>query len=235
MHIIPVIDIRHGLAVRAVAGERHNYKPLVSPLAASADPAAVARGYRQLFPFETLYVADLDGIEARGANLDLIQQLAGDWPRGDVWVDSGAWIMGEVTALLAIPNVKAVIGTEGGIAPADFSKLADGVGDRLILSLDFQGDRFLGDAGWLDLPKLWPGCVIVMTLARVGTGIGPDVEKFAALRLRAGPKRRVYAAGGVRARDDLMALRVAGASGALIATALHSGQIKTGDLEETAG
>jgi phosphoribosylformimino-5-aminoimidazole carboxamide ribotide isomerase len=51
----------------------------------------------------------------------------------------------------------------------------------------------------------------------------------------AGPKRRVYAAGGVRDMDDVRALRDAGASGVLVATALHEGKIKAGDLEEIAG
>ena len=47
--------------------------------------------------------------------------------------------------------------------------------------------------------------------------------------------RRVYAAGGVRNRADLEALRAAGAAGALVATALHAGTIKAGDLVEIAG
>ena len=46
---------------------RADYKPLVTPLAAGSDPAAIARGYAALFTFPPLYVADLDGIEGRGA------------------------------------------------------------------------------------------------------------------------------------------------------------------------
>jgi phosphoribosylformimino-5-aminoimidazole carboxamide ribotide isomerase len=76
--------------------------------------------------------------------------------------------------------------------------------------------------------------LIVMTLARVGTGGGPDLAKIGGIVRRAGD-RRVYAAGGVRGLPDLLALRDIGAAGALVATALHRGQIKTGDLEEIAG
>ena len=47
--------------------------------------------------------------------------------------------------------------------------------------------------------------------------------------------RRVYAAGGVRNRADIEALHAAGAAGVLIATALHTGTIKAGDLQEIAG
>src|SRR4029079_18115661 len=71
MDVIPVIDVRHGLAVAAVRGQRADYKPLATPLAAGSDPAAVARGYAALFTFPVLYVADLDGIEGRGRNANL--------------------------------------------------------------------------------------------------------------------------------------------------------------------
>ena len=47
--------------------------------------------------------------------------------------------------------------------------------------------------------------------------------------------RRIYAAGGVRDRADMIALHAAGAAGVLVATALHAGTIKAGDLEEIAG
>jgi phosphoribosylformimino-5-aminoimidazole carboxamide ribotide isomerase len=76
--------------------------------------------------------------------------------------------------------------------------------------------------------------VIVMTLARVGSGTGPDVQRVAEIVERAG-QRHVYAAGGVRDLDDVEALRTAGAAGVLLATALHSGKITAGDLMMIAG
>jgi phosphoribosylformimino-5-aminoimidazole carboxamide ribotide isomerase len=103
-----------------------------------------------------------------------------------------------------------------------------------VLSLDFRGDEFLGPRELLDDAGLWPDRVIVMTLARVGTGGGPDLARVNEIIGRAGA-RRVYAAGGVRDRDDLCALHAAGAAGALVASSLHDGAIKTGDLEEIAG
>ena len=76
MDVIPVIDIRHGTAVRAVAGDRANYRPLVSPLCAGSEPGDVARGLMALHPFPVIYVADLDAIEGRDANLALSGELA---------------------------------------------------------------------------------------------------------------------------------------------------------------
>jgi hypothetical protein len=43
---------------------------------------------------------------------------------------------------------------------------------RIVLSLNFRGDSFLGPKGLCDAPHLWPARVIVMTLARVGGDAG---------------------------------------------------------------
>ncbi len=74
MDIIPVIDVRHGVAVRAIRGQREGYLPLKTPLAAGSDPIDVARGLRSVFAFPRLYVADLDGIEGRGPNARACRQ-----------------------------------------------------------------------------------------------------------------------------------------------------------------
>ncbi|HEY1887347.1 MAG TPA: HisA/HisF-related TIM barrel protein, partial [Roseiarcus sp.] len=101
---------------------------------------------------------------------------------------------------------------------------------RVVLSLDFRGDAFQGPPEILAEPALWPSRVIVMTLARVGSAAGPDLARFATIRSIAGG-RELYAAGGVRDARDLSALKAAGASGALIATALHEQRIGAADLE----
>jgi phosphoribosylformimino-5-aminoimidazole carboxamide ribotide isomerase len=66
-----------------------------------------------------------------------------------------------------------------------------------------------------------------MTLARVGSGAGPDLDRLGRIRDAAAGKK-VYAAGGVRDAADLVALRRAGIAGALIASSLHDGRL-TGD------
>ena len=69
-----------------------------------------------------------------------------------------------------------------------------------------------------------------MTLARVGSGAGPDLGRLASIQSIAGG-REIYAAGGVRNAADLSGLKQAGVAGALIATALHERRIVAADLQ----
>jgi phosphoribosylformimino-5-aminoimidazole carboxamide ribotide isomerase len=234
MDVIPVIDVRQGVAVAAVRGQRADYKPLVTPLAAGSDPADVARGYAALFAFPLLYVADLDGIEGRGRDAGLAKGLADAVPNTRLWIDDGTGAKDAVRRIAGETNATVVIGSESLGGLDDVAALRALPRGRYVLSLDFKGDRFVGPPQVLDEAQHWPEAVIVMTLARVGSGDGPDLERIAAIIARA-EGRRVYAAGGVRNRADIEALRAAGAAGVLIATALHAGTIKAGDLEEIAG
>ena len=81
MRIIPVIDLMGGEAVRAIAGRRAEYRPLETPLAASSDPCAVAEGFLRLYPFKTIYLADLDAIMERGGNERALARLAAAFPK----------------------------------------------------------------------------------------------------------------------------------------------------------
>jgi phosphoribosylformimino-5-aminoimidazole carboxamide ribotide isomerase len=234
MEVIPVIDVRHGVAVAAVRGQRAGYKPLVTPLAAGSDPAAIARGYAALFTFPLLYVADLDGIEGRGRNAGQAKELARTVPKTRLWIDDGTTAEDAARRIADETQATLVIGSECLGGADDVAALRALPRDRYVLSLDFKEDKFAGPPQVLDEAQHWPQAVIVMTLARVGSGDGPDLERIAFIVAAAGG-RRVYAAGGVRNRADIEALHGAGAAGVLIATALHAGTIKAGDLQEVAG
>jgi len=234
MDVIPVIDVRHGVAVAAARGDRQAYRPLDTPLCRGSDPVAVARGYAGLFAFQRLYVADLDGIEGRGANAALAAQLASALPGTEIWIDDGSSARDAAGGLTGLP-ILPVLGSESMRGADDIAALRALPRDRYVLSLDFKDDRFVGPPAVLDEPQHWPGDVIVMTLARVGSAAGPDLRRISDIVARAGAGRRIYAAGGVRERSDIEALHRAGAAGVLVATALHRGTIKAGDLEEIAG
>ncbi len=234
MEIIPVIDVAGGQAVRARRGDRANYQPIVTPLAPSSDPAAVAKGIARLYPFKKIYVADLDGIEGRGRNVHLVPALSRALPYAEIWIDAGTASRGAARALLAAPVTTLVIGSETLETVAVLKDIIAEAANRAVLSLDFRGDEFMGPPALLNDVSLWPHQVIVMTLGRVGSGEGPDLARIGEIAKRAG-SRRVYAAGGIRNRLDLDAVRGTGASGALIASALHDQKITAGDLKEIAG
>jgi phosphoribosylformimino-5-aminoimidazole carboxamide ribotide isomerase len=72
---------------------------------------------------------------------------------------------------------------------------------------------------------------IVLDLARVGSGAGPDVVPIAEIHA-AFPDLQLIAGGGVRDVGDLRALGAAGAAAALVATALHTGVIGPRELAQ---
>ncbi len=228
MEIIPVLDLKDGVVVRARMGQRHLYAPLATPLAATSDPLDVARGLLALHPFATLYVADLDAIEGSGDNAAALRRIKCACPAVSLWVDNGIAEAAAAACWLDAGIGSLVLGSE---TQTDAALVRDLAGDdRVILSLDFRGAEFQGAPAILDDPSAWPARVIAMTLARVGSGAGPDLERLAAVR-RIASGRRIYAAGGVRDAADLAALARAGIAGALVATALHDGRLGRAEIE----
>jgi phosphoribosylformimino-5-aminoimidazole carboxamide ribotide isomerase len=227
LQVIPVIDLMRGEVVHARRGDRRSYGPLESPLSPTSDPVDVVRGLLSVFPFPALYVADLDAIQNHGDNLRALRRIRDEFPALQMWVDNGAADASALEALLGARLGTPVVGSE---SQRDSNLIARHRGSAdIVLSLDFRGDEFQGPRDVLAEPALWPQRVIVMTLARVGSGAGPDLERLASIRSIAG-MREIYAAGGVRNAADLRALKERGVSGALIATALHEGRIGAADL-----
>ncbi|MBB4003344.1 HisA/HisF-related TIM barrel protein [Aurantimonas endophytica] len=227
MQIIPVLDIKDGVVVRGQGGDRANYRPIVTPLAAGSEPVAVAKGLMSLADFPAFYIADLDAIEGRAPNAAALADLLEAFPQPQFWIDAGVRTRSDVNRILAVPRQVAVIGSES-IADASVATGLAGEG-RAVLSLDFRGETFLGPAELLDDAALWPQRVVVMTLAKVGSGAGPDLARLAEITGRAAG-RAVYAAGGVRHGGDVEALRDAGIAGALVSTALHDGRLSPATL-----
>jgi len=202
------------MAVHAVRGERERYRPI-------GDPLSVARSFR----LDELYVADLDAITGDGENDGVIRALAHE---ARVMVDAGVSAPERARALLDLGVHRVVVGTET-LADAD---ALDRLLPEAVLSVDLrEGHALSPDPRLAGLPALdavallhRPGLreVIVLDLARVGSGAGPDVALIAAIHA-AFPDLILLAGGGVRDAEDLRALADAGAAGALVATALHRG------------
>lgn len=218
----------HGQVVRARMGDRASYRLLELPLSPTSDAVDVVRGLLGVFPFSTLYVADLDAIQCSGNNYQTLRRIRTAFPSLRIWVDNGVADAPALHAFIGADLGTPVIGSK---SQSDSELIAQHRNStRVVLSLDFRNDAFQGPQEILAEPALWPHQIIVMTLARVGSGVGPDLERLASIQSVAGG-REIYAAGGVRNPADLRALKTTGVSGALIATALHEQRIVRSDLE----
>jgi len=221
MEVIPVLDLKDGAVVHARMGRRAQYRPIKTPLATTSHPIDVAQGLLSLYPFETFYIADLDAIEREGDNDAALKGLKRAFPQLTFWVDNGLADLDRARRWLAADLGHLVLGSETQRDDGIVRCLrADG---RVILSLDYR-DEFVGPAALLGDADAWPNRVIAMTLARVGSAIGPDFARLSAIKARA-PARCIYAAGGVRGAHDLIALANAGIAGALVASCLHDGTL----------
>ena len=222
MDIIPVIDILRGQAVHALRGQRQNYQALCSSLCEGSEPDNIIQAFNKIYPFKTIYIADLDAIQNQANNWETIKALQQKYSDLIFWIDQGDT---SPTDLRKVKNIQQVVGSETGIGPDALLRLRR-ASTNIILSLDYQSDGLIGQPSLLGRPESWPEQVIVMSLGRVGTHQGPDYSRLKQVKTIAGD-RRVYAAGGVRNSNDLARLERMGIAGALIASALHSQAIST--------
>src|SRR5262245_46423955 len=243
MRVVPVLDLKGGVAVHAVRGERHAYAPVRSVLSSSPDPVALARAFRERLGCDACYVADLDAIAGVGDHGAVVRAIA---TLGlSVWLDAGVATADDARRAVSHGAARVIVGTETlrdvGDLPAilDSARAAGGAGADCILSLDHRDGRLLGgspavaDADAADLAAAaWTAGVrafIVLDLARVGAGTGPPVEAARRYRERL-PAAEIVLGGGVRGQDDLRALARAGYDAALVGTALHTGVLTRTDL-----
>lgn len=236
MNVIPVIDLLDGRVVRAVRGERSRYRPIESSLCPGTDPAPLALRLCEHCATDTLYVADLDALQGRPAQIGALCGLLDALPRVGLWLDAGFADADAAAMLLGAlgpgrSRVTPVYGSES-LASRDALRRCFAPPSRALLSLDSRGGAPLDPAGVRRAPSLWPERVIVMTLERVGSGEGPDLEAFAAVR-RAAPQSQLIGAGGIRGEADLAACAAAGAAAWLVASALHDGRIAARAARDT--
>jgi len=232
MEVIPVIDLKDGVVVHARMGMRSAYAPIETPLSPTSRPTDVARGLLSIFPFKKFYVADLNAIENKDNNNAALKRLSLDFPELVFWVDAGIADVHHAQRWFEAGLGHLVLGSETQ-RDSDLIRFLCR-NNRTILSLDFRGDAFLGPASLLNEANIWPTNVIVMTLARVGSASGPDMNWLTTIKSRA-TNRQVYAAGGVRDANDLASLAAAGIAGALVATSLHNGKLTGAQIARLSG
>jgi phosphoribosylformimino-5-aminoimidazole carboxamide ribotide isomerase len=180
-----------------------------------------------------LYIADLDALQGAAPQVECLRRLLDGLPGLTLWIDAG---FADAQAALALQRqlgadhvrLLPVFASESLASVAALRSVAE-LGQRadeeglagVALSLDRRDGRHLDPAGCWDAPALWPQRIIVMTLERVGTDAGPDLETIAGVRRQA-PAATLIGAGGLRDAADLVAAGEAGADAWLVASALHA-------------
>ena len=230
MRIVPVLDLKGGIVVHARRGQRADYAPLSSPLVQGCEPVSVARALCAACRCSRLYVADLDALGGEPADEATLTGLSSV---AEIWVDAGATTPERAAALQRAGAARNVVGTES-LGPEAAMPDSLPAAPPLALSVDLRDGRLISRDPALDgrepsaaaalARALAVSEVLVIDLARVGSGSGPPLEAVAELAA-ALPGVAIYAGGGVRDQADLQALQSAGAAGALVATALHEGRI----------
>lgn len=226
MEIIPVIDCMGGIVVQACGGCRQNYPPLQSIVTKHTDPMKVIADLKSIHPFNAIYLADLDAICHKTMNLAFYQQLVRLFPDLVFCLDAGIKVQRDWQILSEIIGIEPVIASES-LQHLDLLTLAK----QGILSLDFKGDEFVGDPALLQQANRWPDNVIVMNLDSVGSQAGPDTEMLQKIQ-RTRSDVNVIAAGGVRNQQDLTILSEMGINSALVASALHNGNLEFGAMNQ---
>lgn len=238
MRIIPVIDLQHGLVVRGVGGRRTEYRPIVSKIAATSEPATIAHAFAERFGLKEIYIADLDAIAGHAPAHDVFDQLHALGCR--LWVDAGIRTVEDARRLSQEAVEMTVVGLETIHAPEDLRTICHKLdGDRIAFSLDMRQGQPLG------CTQIWGADVIqivahaaaagvrniiVLDLARVGVNSGPGTDDLCRQIVTSYPGMRVIAGGGVRDLGDLIRLKQSGVSAALVASAFHDERLTAVDL-----
>jgi phosphoribosylformimino-5-aminoimidazole carboxamide ribotide isomerase len=247
VRVVGVIDLLHGRAVHARAGRRDLYQPVQTFAGATidaGDAVALARIYVEQLGIGELYVADLDALAGQSPQDALVADVAAI--DAALLLDAGvrsvdrarrALALGArrvVVALETLPDFDALTGicaAIGGSQVAFSFDLRDG---RPIVAADASISREEApDVIAARAKDAGVGTVIVIDLARVGTGSGLDLELLALVR-EATVGLTLLAGGGVRGIEDLARLAEVGCEGALVASALHDGRVGVSEIAAAA-
>ena len=231
MLILPAIDLKQGACVRLTQGR-------FDAVTEYGDPFARIRSFSDAGS-EWVHIVDLDGARAKEpVQHDLIARLVSDTP---LRVQSGGGVRTRehVATLLNAGIARAVVGSMAVRDPvAVCSWVAEFGADRICVALDVRAsgsDWEVAADGWMvgagvrladALAQFPPGSVahiLVTDISRDGALAGPNVSLMRTIRA-ARPDLALQASGGVSELEDLMVLKDAGASAAIIGRALYEGR-----------
>jgi len=234
-HVLPAVDLRGGRVVRLVRGD------FARETVYGDDPVAVARAFVDEGS-RWLHVVDLDGARDPAARqVDIVAAIvAAVGEAARVEVAGGLRDEAAVEAVLAAGAARAVVGTAALRDPAFAARLVAAHGTAAVAAaLDVRDGLAVGH-GWrtgaegivvdLALERLADAGITafeVTAIDRDGTLEGPDLDLLA--RLVARRRGAIIASAGIAAVADIVAVRDAGCTGAIVGRALYEGRFTLAD------
>jgi phosphoribosylformimino-5-aminoimidazole carboxamide ribotide isomerase len=220
--IIPVLDLKNGIAVSGKSGKRESYKPLRTVFYKSDSPQGIGKSLSDAGAVR-IYIADLDSIENRKSNFEVIQEVNKNI---SVMLDCGARNVFDVKKALEVAD-KVIIATETLKDIDDLTDIFDNFDkNRLVISIDIKDNKIFSKSLNIDIKEfirkikeLNPPEVILLDISQVGTERGVNYElirKFLELPLIIG--------GGITS-SDIKRLEKLGINKFLVGSALHNGKL----------
>lgn len=236
MRIIPVMDVLDGEVVHAVAGEREKYEPVESALTKSSKPLKIASIFERK-GFNEIYIADLNSIQNKGKNLEVIDLLTKE-TNLNIMTDAGFKNYEEPEPYIEKGVDKIVLATETLKSFETIKRVDKKYSISIVGSIDSKGDEVIANSSEfkIPIPQVVQGFeennaseIILLNLQKVGTSTGLNMQAIKEITKIS--KIPVLVGGGVRNISDIQQAKKAGVSGVLIATAFHTGAIRFGELE----
>lgn len=225
MQVIPAVDVLDGEVVRLMRGSYDDVTRYGSDAAGRLEVWG-ARGA------SLVHVVDLGAARNGLRDETLTRTLA----RTGVPFQIGGGIRGpaDAEAALADGAFRVVIGTAAISSPEVLDSILEAVGaSRVVVAMDVADGRARG-TGWTDhgepvvevasrIESQGVQRALVTGIAGDGAMTGPDLGLLSSVHAAA-PGVALIGSGGVGSLEDLVALRDAGAEGAIVGRALYEGR-----------
>ena len=233
MKLWAAIDLMGGSVVTLVkgeAGEKTVWKE---------SPLEFAKRWQQEGA-DGLHIVDLDAALGTGSNRGVVKGIVGE-SRVPVQVGGGIRSFEAAEGWLEDGAARVVLGTLPYRDPEAARSLLRARGsDSVVVTADYKGGTIV-TRGWREsegipvvagakrLEEQGFRNLLATAVDRDGTGSGPDID--AIRELGRAVRMRVMASGGIRDSEDLLALKRAGADGAVIGKALYEGTVELGEAK----
>ena len=228
--LLPAIDVTEGrLGIYGPGGPRPVDAFGGDPVAAAVAFARAGAGWIHVVDMDLAFSGDV-------RNSEIVRAIAAAVPPVRIQASGGIAGTGAIDAMLEAGASRVVLGSAVLGDPQETGRLLVHADGRAIVGVEVVDGRIQprGDAridldlmstlGWLSLiPGV--GGLLVTAVAKVGGLSGPDLDVVRRVMRRGFP---VLVAGGISSLDDLVAVREAGATGAVVGRAALEGAL---DLE----